>query len=170
MTWRKAVGACTAGVALAGLAGCGSSTPAVQATATASAPACTPMPCGSSGGVVITVTRVDPSFVPSPRGGPTLDPATHLVLISVSASARVATSLPPTAFQLREANGHLLPVDIVEGGEDCEGIAGGVAIMPGASTGPVGLCFDTGGAAVAGAILVVTLPSGAHVEVPVPAG
>lgn len=81
-------------------------------------------------------------------------------------TAELATSLLPTAFQLRGSDGRMLSVDLIDGGEDREGIGGGLTVMPGAPSAATGLCFDIGDATFSSFTLMVATPGGGQRQIP----
>ncbi len=153
------------------LSGCGAASAPSAVGGIPSTPAqkpasCAPSPCAAGGGVTVHLTRVVSPYTPSPRAGaPTLDPLTHLVLVEVAVQADAALVLPPTAFVLQAPGGQPLPVDLVEGGEECEGAAGGATVTPGVTAVPLGMCFDIGAASPGDFALSVTLPTGRQLEI-----
>ncbi len=115
------------------------------------------------------VTRVVWPYTPSPlAGAPTLNPLTHLVFVEVGIRADAALVLPPTAFVLHAPGSQPLPVDLVEGGEECEGAGGGAVVAPAATAARLGMCFDIGVASFSGFALGITLPNGRQLQIPIP--
>lgn len=116
------------------------------------------------------VEGVVPAYAPSPRADATADPTLHLVLVRIRVMGRTGISLPPTALRLRSADGTTAGVDLIDGGEACEAIAGGIAASTSVAVQPTGVCFDIGGATARGLTLLVDVPEGPVLSIPLPAG
>ncbi len=132
-------------------------------------PGCAPTPCATASGLTVHVISVAPSFSPSAVAGSTLDPSTHLVLVQLEATARATTLLPATAFHLRGPDGRLLSADTIEGGEECQAIGAGITAVPQPPAAPTPACFDIGGATFSGFSVIVDLPSGGQLSIPLSA-
>jgi hypothetical protein len=150
---------------------CGTSAPAAPLASAASAPTppgCAPTPCATAGGLTVRVTTVVAPFSPSLVAGVTPDPTVHLIRVDLLATARSTTLLPATSFHLGRSDGPLAPVDTIDGGEDCQSIGAGITAVPLPPT-PTPLCFDIADATFSGFRLLVDLPTGGQLAIPLSA-
>ena len=118
----------------------------VSAPSSATPPLAVSFPATSSDGrMSVTVTRVIWTYQPSPA--PSAGGATVLLVSMGVTAGSDSVALDATSFSLQPSSGSPLPVDLIDGGEACEGGPQSVTLAPGQSTGSFGACFavDSGG-------------------------